>query len=507
MRYLQGALSKGPQLRLPDDLSKQFFASISESVTSLLRHLPGHQHEKTAAQPWSPCSEKRPYQRTLPISMNKHLSSRNPVFSDEQSLLLCSAIVRYCTSGTVFRSLLPPADGYYSDPLAESIASLGPAFWLFVAACHAGDIDLAQQILPQALETTDGRTLGLEDPALVRCLFVAIDEDQADVFQFLLSIGIDPNIKCGPWQSQLVLAHVVDSGRPDLLSILLSSPHRLSELQGPDGEVVYHAANLEDAIARHTMVDGLLTNGLCRDEASGRHEVLSNAFWYSDLLLAEKMLVDDPTAAIYSIPIAAVVEKLGRGRESNIKLIRLFIKHSHKFATTPMEHLPQLQSAEAQAIAETNDLADFVELLGFLTHVPPVKRFLAACQIEGAIEEVEKRDGILDLNAPTTRDECMPFEVDNSSASFVLGAQALKRAIFYGHIANVEILLDRGVTADDEIQVMTDWTTTEPEKFLVLQKLLSDERSPRVAVCDRTYPDPRLLWRRGQGLTSITNPT
>ena len=319
---------------------------------------------------------------------------------------------------------------------------------------------------------------------------------------------MDPNVKCRD-DIDLLLAHVVRSGRSDFLSMLLSSPHKLWNIHECENEVVVIAAKLEDATARNIMVDALLANGLLsHDEAAVRQKVLSSALWYSDLPLAEKMLVENPKAPIYSIPAyRRVVEMLGRGRESNVKLIRLFIKHSHKFATPPIDDLPSLQQAEARALSLCRYLADFVELLDFLPAVPPLKRFLAACEIERAIEEVDKRDGILDLDTPTSEDDIMPFEFDRSPASFVLGEQALKRAIFYGKIANVEILLKRGVRADDEIQVMTnDWTTTEPEKFRRLQELLSDERSPRVAVCDKTFAEPQLLWRRGQGLALNTDP-
>ena len=440
--------------------------------------------------------------------MSTSLSNRNPAFNDKRTVLLCSAIVRYCSPETVIRALLPPFQSYTSEPLTESIAGLGPAFWLLVAACHAGDIDLAQKTLPQALENAGGsKTLSLAHPAFVHCLFVAVWEDQPDVFQFLLSIGIDPNVKCRD-DIDLLLADVVRSGRSDSLSMLLSSPHKLWNIHECENEVVVVAAKLEDATARNIMVDGLLANGLYHGEAAGRQEVLSWALWYSDLLLAEKMLVENPKAAIYSIATyRRVVKMLERGRESNVKLIRLVVKHSHKFATPPIDDLPSLQQAEARALSLCRYLADFVELLDFLPAVPPLKRFLAACEIEGAIEEVDKRDGILDLDTPTSEDDIMPFEFDRSPASFVLGAQALKRAIFYGKIANLEILLKRGVRADDEIQVMTnDWTTTEPEKFRRLQELLSDERSPRVAVCDQTFAEPQLLWRRGQGLALNTDP-
>ena len=422
------------------------------------------------------------------------------MFNDLPTLLVSAAITRFSVCGVAIRIITNHGrQDHYLDESITQITNLKSGFWVFATACLIGNVDLATRTLPQALENAgSNETWEITDPAFVRCLMIAVQEEHDAIFQFLLDAGVDPNIL---FRNTLILAVVVRVGRLDLLQMLLRSSHGLHKFKEMDEEVVALAAKLEDVQVRHMMVDALLAHGLYHDETAMRHRVFGLALLSSDLSLAQKMLNEDPEAAVYRQPLGPnVIENLGRGDQSNVELIRLLSRNFHNFAPTPEEDMGALQSEEFSALQLTRHFADFKELLGFLTRPTHVQRFLAACRFEGGIPEVEQCDGILDLTTPTSMADVMPIEWD-PTRSRTLGAQALKRAIDSQVMANVEILLDREIQVAEEIHADAKWAATDTTKFQILQKLLSKFRDPRVVITDGEY-EQRVLWEPDQNVLS-----
>lgn len=152
------------------------------------------------------------------------------------------------------------------------------------------------------------------------------------------------------------------------------------------------------------------------------------------------------------------------------------------------------------ALSDTPDLKAFGELLGYLTCVTPVQRFLIACQKEGGIQEVEKHDVVLDLNMHVSHSDIEHPSVglDQRTFPLTLRVEALRRAIYADVVANVETLLDQRANFDGEMKaaVYEKWLNTEPEKVQVLHFRLS-RQGPRVVLFKIRDPN-RIIWQPEQ---------
>lgn len=144
------------------------------------------------------------------------------------------------------------------------------------------------------------------------------------------------------------------------------------------------------------------------------------------------------------------------------------------------------------------DVEVFRELLPHMIHLTSVQRFLIACEREGGIAEVEKHDALIDLSSV-----CHDFIMDDydsmNAAQFDMGTEALTRAISYGCIDNVQILLDQGAKLVGRTQLFVGWAKKEPEKFAALQTLFGREGSPRVEL-RRSHLDPCTCRHRCEGM-------
>ena len=490
LRYLQGALV---YLKPPDaNISRNgqecydLLNSVAEAIHSLHQLLSNVDISGVETPLYSAKFGKR---QTAAAG----LSSTRSVFVDAHTVLVCTAVTRFLLPTTVLRAVAGTLVPNTERREVGGLADLGSHFWLFVTSSVViGNLDLATHTLSQALDnnSSSGQKLTIMNGAFERCLRIAFKDDKLEIFKFLVSAGVDPESKTD--YNDHILYDIVCAGRVDFLSALLQSTHGLDKASHTYiGLGVHWAVLHEDINVRHAMVDLLLPSDHDLNESRGRQLVLDIAVEKKDFELAKQMLDVDGEGAIYQEPVPGGAEWMLSCTTPEIR--RLFFAHIHKFVPTPPERLEELQQFECNAFLWTPTLTVFSELLPHFVHATAAQRFLYACHYSGGIQEVEKHDGVLDLNMPISQGDILHPEIP--IATLTVGVEALRRALQSNLLDNVKILLDRGIQSSEENRAGIWFFYREPEQLPILRDLFSRRSSPRIVIVDSWKPD-RILYDR-----------
>ncbi len=504
VRYLQGSLFRMSNQQPLEDLSQPFFASILKAVDSLRQLLSDHNLGQTVSVRSIQQRQQLSRMDIFRSILSCRRSSRSSVFNDIPTILVCCAVTRFCQPKGVVRAILGPIrDHPVRRKHTDDLTGLWPDFWLFFTACCMEDIGLARHSLPRALENAPSSwPLEIRDGVSFQCLSAFVEEDLPQIFRFLLGTGVDARES---YQARNGVDDIGFKSPPELLSMLLESQYRFQRSDANYEAADFRAATRDDVVIPQGMIE-MLTNACDEpvDDTTVRQKLLAEACLHTNLDLADALLDDDGNAFIYKRHVHRdVICHLGiqhaRHMAAKLEMIRLVYRNIHKFAPADETLTNDLATAEWSALHYTRDLEVFQELLLHVVLLTQVQRFLIACEREGGIAEVEKHDpAILDL-ASTSDDAVLNDFGGMKSDQFVIGTEAVARAVTYGCIDNVEILLDRGAKVVGRTQLFVGWATKEPEKFTALQALFSRETSPRVEI-RKTRFDPRTYRHHREGI-------
>lgn len=404
--------------------------------------------------------------------------TRNPVFCDPASSLVCQSFVMFHEYNIQRILDVRPGHCEYSDLSAD--------FWILAGACQGGNINLVSKAVEhvQLNYTKDWKT------HVSLFLGSVVPVGTEEMIRYLISLGVDANTGDEDYMTAFVSSAWYR--RLDILRLLLEPQYNLSINNEKDFRytITDVAVGLDPTVRLDTIKLLIARSGHLLSLES-RSEVFYIACCYNDPTLAQLILEKGPVNvythhALHSelsggTRWTAVDVVAARGYLDCLRLIL-----QNKF--TPDRHEAArcfCSSSTWRIIHRNNRIEVFKEILPYMEEKCCQREsiYLRAAQLSGGLLIVEDLKGPFDKNSQVRDD------------TTTLGVRALQMAAARAVVDNVQYLLEEGVRTEEEILIDHEVYKEHKDKFDRINEVLIKFGNPGLGQFNRQELGPPPWYR------------